>query len=243
MQKERWIPLCGIIIPFLFLIFDPALLPLIFCVGVAQIVNGLVARTFPDEIVSISFLFEIVLVLVVPVIEEHLFRWWLPTLLIQFTTSGVCIIVTLAFSLSHLSGFQCFSANQSRKYLVCAQVCYALLFGLFLPLLDLRRSILMHVFFNASAVIGYHYWSYKYDNLNSDDRCFFMINRSASSPSLRLFAESNLPHLKTNRPHLKTYSIPSNLKKSNDALQKFMSDRNHLVLGQKSFSKLIQKKI
>src|SRR5436309_3116057 len=90
------IPLIGFLLSWINVFYDPALIPLFFIAVFAMYLTERIMINFRSPIASLDPMWQIFLVLVVPVFEEHLFRWWLPTLLDYMNFSSP-LFVALVF--------------------------------------------------------------------------------------------------------------------------------------------------
>src|SRR5579872_2539493 len=94
-----------------YLVFDVIFLPLCACSFLAIILHRGILEIYPEEkekwLPSSTWIEEISVLLIGPILEEHVFRWWLPTLLFTFDVDvSSCHFWTIVlFSTSHFYTF------------------------------------------------------------------------------------------------------------------------------------------
>lgn len=213
-QQQHWVTLVCFSLSTLFLLCDPVLLPLGLFSALALGVNQFLFNRWPFPQPSMSWLHEVVFLIVVPALEEQVFRWWLPSFLLQLNWSLVQIpfFTAISFSLWHILSFNRLKVN----WVMWLQVINSFLLGWLLPLWNLPKSVAMHVFFNAVILLGMYRFEAKSTTRETIPRLFLSTRRRSHI------------HFRTSKDRAQwhPYTIPESLRDSSARLDSFIQTHN-----------------
>lgn len=211
----------SLVIVTVYLAFDPVLLPLIVLCAVNCLNIFALNRFSPLQkrvSGSISLTQEVILILLGPLIEEHVFRLWLPKFLEwYFPLMDHFAISRAIFSLYHIQNIVYHQPVTAIAMLsVTSQICFTWFLAGLLPLQSLEKSFSIHVFYNAAAVIMTVVLSKSSTPPCCEPKTIYISKRRASTPP---------PRTRILHYDFGIYNVPQHIWESHEIFSKYCSTR------------------